>query len=127
MSAISFMKRQPPTAVLTPTGRPVSSRIQAIFSSSSPMLAMSRWRFGLIESRPSGMPRICAISAVTFSPGSTPPLPGFAPCESLISNAFTHLATSSLQPLARTRLPCASRTPYLAVPICMMTSQPPSR
>src|SRR5258708_7582362 len=58
MSAISFMKRQPPTAVLTPTGLPVRSRIQAIFSSSSVMLEMSRCRLGLIESCPSGMPRM---------------------------------------------------------------------
>src|SRR5712691_3490744 len=35
------------------------------------------------------MPRIFAICSVTFTAGSTPPLPGFAPCESLISNAFT--------------------------------------
>ena len=122
----SFMNRQPPMAVFTPTGRPVRSRMQAILSSSSSTLAMSRCRFGLIESRPSGMPRICAISAVTFAAGSTPPLPGLAPCDSLISNAFT--ALRELLQRARARS-CrrASRTPYLAVPICMMMSQPPSR
>ncbi len=58
------------------------------------MLAMSRWRLGLIESLPAGMPRMRAISSVTLPPGSTPPLPGFAPCDSLISNAFTCRASS---------------------------------
>ena len=120
------MKRQPPIAVFTPTGRPVRSRIQAILSSRSFTFAMSRWRFGLIESRPSGMPRMRAISAVTLLAGSTPPLPGFAPCESLISKAFTTLRQLDAAGPAM-RLPCASRTPYLAVPICMMMSQPPSR
>ena len=35
------------------------------------------------------MPRIAAISFVIFSFGSTPPLPGFAPCASLISTILT--------------------------------------
>ena len=58
------------------------------------MLAASRWRLGLIESSPWGMPRMRAISSVTLPPGSTPPLPGFAPCDSLISNALTDFAIS---------------------------------
>jgi len=35
------------------------------------------------------MPRISAISGVTFAPGSIPPSPGLAPWESLISIALT--------------------------------------
>ena len=47
------------------------------------------WLAGLMQSRPSGMPRMRAISGVIFAAGSTPPRPGFAPCESLISIART--------------------------------------
>ena len=42
-------------------------------------------RFGEIESLPSGMPRVSATSLFTFAAGRMPPLPGFAPCASLIS------------------------------------------
>jgi hypothetical protein len=50
-------------------------------------------------------------SAVTFAPGSTPPWPGFAPCESLISIIFTcgsvalALKRSSLKRPSRSRQP----------------------
>jgi hypothetical protein len=71
------------------------------------------------------MPRIAAFSAVTLPPGSTPPLPGFAPCDILISNAFTTCASSFAR--SGEKLPSLSRIPYFAVPICMMMSQPPSR
>ena len=46
------------------------------------------------------MPRILAISAVTLAAGSTPPLPGLAPCDSLISNALT-CVRQFLRPLRR--------------------------
>ena len=39
--------------------------------------------------RPTGTPRVSAISGVTFGPGSTPPSPGLAPWDSLIEIAFT--------------------------------------
>jgi len=65
------------------------------------------------------------LSAVTFEAGSTPPRPGFAPCESLISKALTTLESS--MSLSSDRFPCESRTPYFAVPICMMRSHFPSR
>ena len=44
---------------------------------------------GLMQSRPCGTPRAAAISAVTFAAGSTPPIPGFAPWESLSDTHFT--------------------------------------
>src|SRR5659263_405115 len=37
---------------------------------------------------PMGTPRVAAISALTLAPGSTPPSPGLAPCDSLIEIAF---------------------------------------
>ena len=51
---------------------------------------LNSWkRFGETEACPSGMPRMVAISAVTFSPGRMPPLPGFAPWPSFTSTART--------------------------------------
>ena len=91
------------------------------------MLAMSRWRFGDSESCPSGMPRMRAISSVTLPAGSTPPLPGLAPCESLISKARTVSCAATSRSFSGDRRPWSSRTPYLAVPIWKMRSQPPSR
>jgi hypothetical protein len=43
------------------------------------------WRAGEMQSRPTGTPRIAAISAETLAAGSTPPWPGLAPWLSLIS------------------------------------------
>ena len=126
-SVSRFMNCQPPMAVLIPTGLPVTSRTRNTMSSSWSMLVISGWRFGESESRPSGMPRIRAISGVTLPPGSTPPLPGLAPCESLISKARTDSWAAISRSFASDRRPSASRTPYFAVPICMITSQPPSR
>jgi hypothetical protein len=40
---------------------------------------------GETQSRPMGTSRMREISSVTFAAGSTPPWPGLAPCDSLIS------------------------------------------
>jgi hypothetical protein len=121
------MNCQPPMAVLIPTGLPVTSRTRNTMSSNWSMLVISGWRLGESESSPSGMPRMRAISGVTLPPGSTPPLPGLAPCDSLISKARTDSWAAISRSLLSDSRPSASRTPYLAVPICMITSQPPSR
>jgi hypothetical protein len=44
---------------------------------------------GLMQVWPCGTERASAISALTFEPGSTPPMPGFAPWLSLSSTIFT--------------------------------------
>jgi hypothetical protein len=44
-----------------------------------------------MESCPAGIPRIAAISSVTFIAGKIPPLPGLAPWLNLISNVFVGL------------------------------------
>ncbi len=44
-----------------------------------------RMAAGDTQSLPMATPRMAAISSVTFAAGNTPPWPGFAPCESLIS------------------------------------------
>jgi len=47
------------------------------------------WVAGEMQSTHGTTPRAAAISSVTLGPGSTPPWPGLAPCESLISTIFT--------------------------------------
>ena len=49
----------------------------------------AEWRAGEMQSTPIGTPRASAISGVTLAPGSTPPWPGLAPCDSLISIILT--------------------------------------
>ena len=68
-----------------------------------------------------------AISSLTFAPGRIPPLPGFAPWLSLISNIFTVSCAATSRSLSSSRLPSRSRTPFFAVPIWNTMSAPPSR
>ena len=69
------------------------------------------WLGGLMQSRPTGMPRIAAISGVIFAAGSTPPRPGFAPWESLISIARTFAPAIVSSRRSSEKRPCASRQP----------------
>ncbi len=116
-----------PTADLMPTGSPVS----AATSSTKSSIESTSWnavcRLGDAQSTPGSMPRISAISSVTFAPGSMPPRPGFAPCDSLISIALTgapaHRSVSSRQVEVA---PCSSRHPKYDVPI-WKTRSPPLR
>ena len=73
------------------------------------------------------MKRMAAISAVTFSPGRMPPLPGFAPWDSLISNMRTFSLSATAFRRSSESPPSGSRTPYLAVPIWNTMSAPPSK
>lgn len=68
-----------PTADLMPTGRPVSAASSSTQSSSPSVLVSSACRDGLTQSRPSGIPRVAAISGETLTPGSSPPSEGLAP------------------------------------------------
>ncbi len=77
-----------------------------------------------MQSCPRGMSRILAISGVILAAGSTPPRPGLAPCESLISMART-LADATVSSMrSRENVPFASRAPKYPVPICQMRSPP---
>ena len=91
------------------------------------MLLISRWRFGEIESLPTSIPRIFAISVVTFTPGKTPPFPGLAPWLNFISNIFTCGMTEISFNFTLSSFPSLLRIPYLAVPICITISQSPSK
>ena len=55
--------------------------------------------------RPCGTPRVAAISALTLGPGSTPPSPGLAPCDSLIEIALTAGSCAFSANFAASKLP----------------------
>ena len=82
--------RREPTHSFIPTGLPPDSfRRVAMKSTSSTGVLNAVCAGGEITVWPTGTPRVSAISGETLTPGSTPPNPGFAPCESLIEMAFT--------------------------------------
>ena len=69
-----------------PTGLPPeSSRSCVMKAISSSGVEKAGCAAGETQSRPIGTPRIRETSSVIFAAGSTPPWPGFAPWESLIS------------------------------------------
>ena len=69
------------------------------------------WRLGDAQSLPSSMPRISAISRLTFSAGSMPPSPGLAPWLSLTSIARTGADCTTSTSRAMSKRPCSSRQP----------------
>ena len=67
-----------------------------------------------------------AISCVTLAPGSMPPSPGLAPCDSLISIALTGAEATTSLSRSRSNIPRSSRHPKYDVPI-WKTMSPPLR
>ncbi len=67
-----------------------------------------------------------AISGETLAPGSIPPSPGLAPCESLISSATTGARATHSSSAPRSKFPPRSRQPKYPVPI-WKTRSPPCR
>ena len=94
-----------------PTGSPVASATVSTKSSIESTSSKTACRLGEAQSLPSGMPRISAISALTFSPGSMPPRPGLAPCDSLISMARTGADCTRSTSRGRSKRPFSSRQP----------------
>jgi hypothetical protein len=82
-------KPRSPTADLTPTGSPVASATRSTNAISPSTSENAEWAAGLAQSRPIGTPRMRAMCSVTFAAGSSPPSPGLAPWDSLISIART--------------------------------------
>jgi hypothetical protein len=74
-----------PTADLMPTGSPVASASPSTKSSIESTSENAEWDEGLTQFRPWGTPRMAAISGVSLAAGNTPPRPGLAPWDSLIS------------------------------------------
>ena len=64
-----------------------------------------------MQSTPTGTPRASAISSVTLAPGSTPPWPGLAPCEILISIIFTCGSFARRWNLSALKVPSSLRQP----------------
>jgi hypothetical protein len=63
--------------------------MRAMKRTSSRGVENTRWYGGETTVRPSGTSRTRAISAFTLAPGSTPPMPGFAPCDSFRDTHLT--------------------------------------
>ena len=61
--------------------------------------------------RPSGTPRVAAISGLTLAPGSTPPRPGLAPWDSFTETALTAGIRAFSANFAASKRPSASRHP----------------
>ncbi len=122
--ASSSQKPISPTALLIPTGRPVASASSSTKSSIESTSWNAECREGEAQSSPTGIPRIPAISGVTLAPGSSPPSPGFAPCESLISIALTGAPATTSMSLSRLKVPSSLRQPKYDVPIWRMRSPP---
>ncbi|MNV61941.1 hypothetical protein D3C71_1544680 [compost metagenome] len=77
-------------ASLNPTGLPpLNSRSRATNCNSSTGVLNAECFDGDTQSTPIGTPRVTEISALTLAAGSTPPWPGLAPWDSLISIILT--------------------------------------
>ena len=75
---------------MNPAGLPPDSpRSLSTNRISSSGVENAECRAGETQSIALGTPRVTAISGVTLAPGSTPPWPGLAPCDSLISIILT--------------------------------------
>jgi hypothetical protein len=75
---------------------------------------------GLMQSLPTGTPRMAAISRVTFTPGSTPPSPGLAPWLILISIARVGLPSMFASKVSSEKPPFESRAPKFIAEVLMI-------
>ena len=69
------------------------------------------WVAGETQSTHGSTPRAAAISSVTLGPGSTPPWPGFAPCDSFSSIILTCGWTALAQKRSSLNAPFSSQQP----------------
>ena len=74
-----------------------------------------------------GTPRASAISALTLALGSTPPCPGLAPCDNLISIILTCGELACWVKRSGSKCPSAVRQPKYPEAICQIKSPPCSR
>ncbi len=109
--ASSSQKVMSPMADLMPTGRPVRSAMSSTRSSIESTSLNAVCREGLAQSSPIGIPRIAAISSLILAAGRSPPRPGLAPWESLISIARIGCFSVSATSLSMSNRPRSSRTP----------------
>src|SRR5699024_9038112 len=90
---------------------PASSRIRAMNSTSSVGVANTRCAEGLTHFCPWGTCRMRAISADTFGPGSTPPIPGLAPWLSFSETHFTWSLAATAVNSSGSKSPSGVRVP----------------
>jgi hypothetical protein len=101
-----------PIASLNPVGLPpLASRSRATNWSSPIGVLNVLCCAGDTQSTPIGTPRVTEISALTFAAGSTPPWPGLAPCDSLISIILTCGSRALAMNRSRSNPPFSSRQP----------------
>lgn len=101
-----------PTHSLKPVGLPPeSSRSRSTNSSSPRGVENAECAAGDTQSLPIGTPRVSAISGVIFAAGSTPPWPGFAPCESFTSIIFTCGSRACFANFSGSNVPSSRRQP----------------
>ena len=97
---------------LKPTGLPADSRRSSTMKFISSMgVVKAEWLDGEMQSRPSVTSRVAAISAVTLAAGSTPPWPGLAPWDSLISIILTWGSAARSAKRSGEKRPFSSRQP----------------
>ncbi len=101
-----------PTHSLKPTGFPPerlrSVEMKCTISSGVPNAVCAG---GETTVCPIGTPRVAAISAVTFAPGSTPPKPGLAPWDILIETALTAGSAAFSRNFSASKWPSGVRQP----------------
>ena len=125
-SASSLMKRQPPMAVLTPDGpagevADVGDLVEQLVDVGDVAMAVGADR---VVARGNAADR--RDLRRDLAAGQHAALAGLRALRELDLEGL-HLRRELLRALRREACRRRSRTPYLAVPICMMTSQPPSR
>ncbi len=109
---IARNSRRFPTQSLKPMGLPSDSSRSWATNSMSPLgVEKDGWEAGEITSAPIGTCRMWAISSVIFAAGRIPPLPGFAPCESLISMSLTLGWRDLVRNRSGSKLPSSVRQP----------------
>ena len=97
---------------LKPVGLPPDSVRSRSTNSSSPRgVENSECVAGEMQSLPIGTPRVSAISGVIFAAGSTPPWPGFAPCDSFTSIILTCGSAACFANLSGLKVPSSLRQP----------------
>ena len=101
-----------PIASLKPVGLPPDSVRSRSTKRSRPIgVSNAECEAGDTQSTQGGTPRAAAISRVTLGPGSMPPWPGLAPCESLTSIIRTCSVQAFSMKRSVSKRPCASRQP----------------
>ena len=101
-----------PMQSLKPTGLPFDKlRSSWIKRHNSKGDLKAEWLAGDMQSSPKGTPRVSAISGVTLDAGNTPPWPGFAPWDNLISIILIWGSSATVLKRSGSKRPSCVRQP----------------